>query len=88
MLHQAGIGPFQDLKGDFPLREIPFPERSEVDVDIVEEEARERRELTELDDLLLHERRRGANARLVPVVALLAQIPHEHVRVLVRWQGA
>src|SRR5207237_10274367 len=45
-----------------------------VGVHRLEEEARARRILRELLDLLLHERRRRAHALLRPVVSLLAQV--------------
>src|SRR5581483_8437812 len=60
----------------------------EVRLDVVEEEAREAREVAELRDLLLHERRRLPDELRVPVVALLAEIQDQLVRELVGLQRA
>ena len=63
-------------------------EERRVGLDVVEEEAGELRVLAEGRDLLLDERRRSADQLLVPVVALLAEVRDEPVRVLAHRQLA
>ena len=60
-----------------------FRPRAPVGLDVLEEEAREPGVLAERRDLLLDERDRPPDERLVPVVALLSQVGHEPVGVLV-----
>ena len=62
-------------------------EESRIGRDPVEEEAGEAGELSEFRDLLLDERRRTADELLVPVVALLAEIRDERVRIGLRRQS-
>ena len=56
-------------------------EQGRIGLDVLEQEAREPGELAETADLLLHDRRRLADARLVPVASLLAQVREQRVGV-------
>src|SRR3954452_11068994 len=69
------------------LGQDPGVEKRRIGLDVLEQEAGELRELSQTAHLLLHERRGGADAALVPRATLLAEVGDERLRVGVGVQG-